>query len=431
LNLIGNAVKFTDSGQIVLSACLDGMESGTCAVHFAVKDTGIGIPPEHRERVFDAFSQADGSFTRRYGGTGLGLAISSKLIELMSGRVWLESEYGKGSTFHFTATFGVPAESDADDALPAGTSVLVGDENPAVLAVMKRVLSEAGAICAAVNSPAGVLAALDSAQTFSCGVLSTAFVNELSQIAHASLRSRLIVTGTQLELKRRPAAAGDGRLKKPILPGDLLAAVRAAARLSDEASTPSLMALSENVVRDAPAGSEDNLVPGEILIAEDNRINRTIVLKALRRAGYSVEAVENGLEATRLVERRQFDLVLMDVQMPEMDGLEATNHIREWEHRMQKPHVPIIAMTAHAMRGDRERCLAAGMDDYLAKPVKTAELLARIQRWTDRERVASDFVTATPGRSFQNARPIPCTGAHPRSQPSETRDLSPDASDAS
>jgi CheY-like chemotaxis protein len=382
VNLIGNAVKFTDAGEIVLSASLDQMGPKDCTIRFAVRDTGIGIPPEQQQRVFESFSQADGSATRRYGGTGLGLAISSKLIELMGGRIWVESEAGKGSTFRFTAKLAMspPCSSQLDGTL-AGLAVLVGEENSTRLSAFTRVLTAAGATCTAASNDQAVLAAATNGE-YSCAVLSFPLAARMAEAISTALPSSdcLITTGTQLELKSstpQPAGLLDRRLRKPILPRDLVLAVKAAT----EGRTP-LLVLNQSV--NGHAGPEisggQNARPN-VLLAEDNQINRKIALKTLERAGYCVQAVENGSQALCEVQARAFDLVLMDVQMPEMDGLEATRRIREWEHRTERGHVPIIALTAHAMRGDRERCLAAGMDDYLAKPVKSADLLSCIGHW--------------------------------------------------
>jgi two-component system sensor histidine kinase/response regulator len=377
VNLLGNAVKFTDAGEIVLFASLDSIDGGKCTIQFAVRDTGIGIPPEQQARVFDAFSQADGSCARRYGGTGLGLAISSSLIELMSGRVWLESEPGKGSSFYFTATFDLATESDGDGKLPPGLSVLLADESPSCLSVMSRLLSRAGAACTSASTPAEVREAIGSGLSFSCAVMSSTLAAATAVDVASALPSAncMVVAGTQLDHSACVPDGSERRLRKPLLPSGLLAAVRTAAAAPYDNSRVPLLMLSEGV---SPVSSHNGT---NILLAEDNLINRTIVLKSLERAGYRADAAENGREAIHLFADRKYDLVIMDIQMPEMDGFEATSRIREQESRARSGHVPIIAMTAHAMRGYRERCLDAGMDDYLSKPIKPADLISCIEHW--------------------------------------------------
>jgi signal transduction histidine kinase/DNA-binding response OmpR family regulator len=383
VNLVGNAVKFTDRGEIVVTVQVDEQTPDAVALHFEVADTGIGIAAEKHAAIFEAFAQADGSTTRRFGGTGLGLAISAQLVELMGGRIWLESEPGTGSRFHFTTRFGIGSVAAAR-VLPAqpihlrGLRVLVVDDNGTNRRILQDILTYWQMQPTTVSAGALALAELRrgvaAGQPFDL-VLLDAMMPELDGFAVAEcirtapetarLPVLMLTSSGQLGETARCRTLGvDGYLIKPIKQSDLLDAILTAlGNRSAEVEPVPLRAADATAMR-----------PLRVLLAEDNLVNQKLVTRMLEPHGHVVEVAANGRAALEALERAAFDLVLMDVQMPEMDGFEATAAIRAAE-RSSGAHLPIIAMTAHAMKGDRERCLAAGMDAYLAKPVERRELL--------------------------------------------------------
>ena len=388
VNLVGNAIKFTEHGEVVVTVELAEELASMVSLHFAVADTGIGIPPEKHAAIFEAFAQADGSTTRRYGGTGLGLAISSQLVELMGGRIWVESEPGRGSTFHFIVRFGV-GQAASVPVLPAqptrlrGLRVLVVDDNGTNRRIVQDILSYWHMRPTAVASGAAALAELrrggEAGTPFDL-VLLDAMMPELDGFAVAErIRANqetaripvlmLTSSGELGEIARSRALGIGSYLIKPIKQSDLLDAILnvLGSHTAEVASVP------------APAVEIAVCRPLRILLAEDNAINQKVVTRMLEPRGHTIQVVGNGRLALFALQRERFDLVLMDVQMPEMDGFEATAAIRARE-RETGDHVVIIAMTAHAMKGDRERCLRAGMDAYVAKPVERKELLATLAR---------------------------------------------------
>jgi PAS domain S-box-containing protein len=410
MNLIGNAIKFTDRGEVSLGVSLAAPTSPESAaqappprdpdsrvLHFAVRDTGIGIPVDKRRLIFDPFAQADGSTTRKYGGTGLGLAISSQLVTLMGGRIWVESEVGTGSTFHFTARFGIlpgaqppaPAEADLRD-LP----VLVVDDNATNRHILTELLTRWRLKPTPAASGREAIAALRRAAQagtpFPLMLLDVCMPEMDGFALAAQIRQRpelagtaviLLTSGGQPDDAARCRELGISRcLMKPVRQSDLQRALFDA-RQNSAAAGPqvSLPALPPRGLS-APRAAEQ--APGHarlrILLVEDNAVNQTLAVRLLEKQGYSVAVVNNGREALDALAEGHFDVVLMDVQMPEMDGLEATAAIRARE-RLTNTHLPIVAMTAHAMQGDRERCLAAGMDGYVSKPLKPADLFAAIE----------------------------------------------------
>ena len=389
INLVGNAIKFTDRGEVILEAEAESVTEGQVCLHFAVSDTGPGIPPDKQRIIFGAFAQADSSMARRFGGTGLGLAISARLVELMGGRIWVESELGKGSTFHFTACFGLQCEAVVKpkaqridlEAMP----VLVADDNETNRRILADMLANWRMGPTAVGSGGAALAELKRAagagEPFPL-VLLDAVMPDLDGFAVAQ------------EIKRDPALAGatimmlssaDGAgemarcrelgiavyLRKPVKQSELLDAILTA--LGELAAEPETTSAAPGVA--APS------VPCSlrVLVAEDNEFNQDVVASLLKKRGHVPVLVGNGDAALAAWEREPFDLILMDVQMPEMDGFAATQAIRAKE-KAKGGHVPIIALTAHAMKGDRERCLAAGMDAYVSKPIRAAELFEAIGR---------------------------------------------------
>ena len=392
LNLAGNAIKFTDHGEVVLrvEAPPDGVEADphSLTLHFSVSDTGVGIPREKQALIFEPFAQADTSTTRRYGGTGLGLSISMRLLEMMGGRLWLESEEGKGSTFHFTARFGmvrhVPAHAGiADRAAIENVRVLVVDDNATNRQILERTLAfwrmqptavpDAMAAhrllrdAAATGAPFGLLIA-DCHMPDVDGFM---LVEQIQRSPDLSNLATIMLTsggqrGDGLRCKELGIAA---YLIKPVLQADLMEAL-----LQVLASRSSEQKAAQVITRHS---LREGRLPLRVLIAEDNAINQKLASRLLENQGHSVVVAADGAQALQALAHESFDLILMDAQMPVMDGFEATAAIRRLEENT-RTHIPIIAMTAHAMVGDRQRCLKAGMDGYIPKPVHAQELFETI-----------------------------------------------------
>ena len=357
-------------------------------LHFAVSDTGIGIPPEKQEQIFQAFTQADSSTTRRYGGTGLGLAIAQRLVELMDGRMWVESAVGKGSTFHFTADFDTPHQPAAAagtvrrNALE-GLRVLVVDDN----ATNRRILDEMLAswrmtpttVADATSALTLLRRAADGPERFDV-VISDCQMPDVDGFTFARRLKRdpglattpvvmLTSIGHPRDVVRCRRIGVDAYLSKPVKHSDLLDALVTVFGVSTR-KPPSLTRTTRARTRAL-----------RVLVAEDNLVNRKLVTRLLQKRGHRITAVENGRAAVTALTApaaKRFDVVLMDVQMPEMNGLEATAAIRQHE-AAGGGHVPIVALTAHALQGDRERCLAAGMDAYLVKPIDVEEMIATVE----------------------------------------------------
>jgi PAS domain S-box-containing protein len=390
VNLVGNAIKFTEQGEVVVAVEAASPVADSVALHVAVKDTGIGIPADKQHLILEPFMQADGSMTRQYGGTGLGLAISKQLAELMGGQLWLESEVGRGSTFHFTACFSVQPAS-AGRQVPATPvdmhqlPVLVVDDNATNRRILHEMLAHWQMQPTTVDGGQAALAALtqakDAGTPFPLVLLDTRMPEMDGFTVAARLRQDPALVGATILMLSSTDLAGDAarcrelgipiHLTKPIIQSDLWEAIMTALRRAahDDHPTPS-------VPPPTPFGSPQGW---RILLAEDNVVNQTLAVRMLEKRGHRVEVVGTGKAALAAVAQHSFDLILMDVQMPELDGFEATAAIRARE-RESGGHLPIIAMTAHAMKGDQERCLAAGMDGYVAKPMKAGELYAVIDR---------------------------------------------------
>jgi two-component system, sensor histidine kinase and response regulator len=393
VNLVGNAVKFTERGEVVVEIERDpGSTPEVTIIHFRVRDTGIGIAKEKQAMVFGAFTQADSSTTRRYGGTGLGLAITTRLVELMGGKLWLESELGIGSTFHFTIPFGIaagPAPSqEIDPKILSHSSILVVDDNETNRLILVEMLGRWGMRVETAKSAEEALAALVRARIR--GPNFAAVISDLQmpdmdgfQLVErirespkfAAIPALILSSSAQQGERDRCRKLGiDAYLVKPIQPSELLDAILSA--LSAHTASPELEA------KGTTPAEADGRQGMKVLLAEDNAVNRTLARRLLEKHGHTVVVAENGREALETLEREPVDLVLMDVQMPEMDGLEAMAAIRERE-KLTGAHVPIIALTAHAMKGDREKCLDAGADDYLTKPIRTVELYEAVDRVND------------------------------------------------
>ena len=395
VNLAGNAIKFTEQGEILVSARIDAETApgkpGELCLHFSVSDTGIGIPEDKQRTIFEAFSQADNSTTRKYGGTGLGLAISLQLVSLMGGRIWIDSRPGQGSTFHFTARLGVQTAAAAP--LPRaevnieGLPVLVVDDNATHRRIleevltnwrMKPTLADSGEAAlremkraAAAGAPFS-LVLLDAKMPEMTGYELAAEIRQHPELARATVM--------MLSAADRPTEGPHWRdlglaayLTKPIKQSDLLDTIM------------NTLGASATLARSEGASPAQAPAPGHrplrLLLAEDNAVNQRLAVRLLEKHGHSVFVANNGKEAVAALQKEPFDAVLMDVQMPEMDGFEATAAIRAGEQGAS-PHQPIIAMTAHAMKGDRERCLEAGMDGYVSKPLQISELLSVLDRLT-------------------------------------------------
>jgi two-component system, sensor histidine kinase and response regulator len=385
INLVGNAIKFTPSGDVILCAKLESSDGRQAQVHFSVTDTGIGIPAEKHQLIFEAFSQADGSTTRNHGGTGLGLAICSHLVGLMGGRIWVDSIPGKGSTFHFTARF-EPAQcsSNALDADPPelmGIPVLVVDDNEANRRILVDMTRGWGMQTASAEDGKTALQKIQEARAAGNAfdlVIADSCMPEMSGFDLAQqINDRADLAGLKLMMLTSAGQRGDAErcrqlgigayLFKPVRKSELLSAILKVLR-QDRKSNESC------AEQDIPGRQ---LAPLRILVAEDNLVNQTVILHMLTHLGHVPTIVNNGKEALQALRTGTFDLVFMDVQMPEMDGLAATRQIRESE-KTSGAHIPIVAMTAHAMKGDRETCLDAGMDGYIAKPVTGKEIAKKI-----------------------------------------------------
>src|SRR5580704_8180936 len=360
VNLVGNAIKFTDRGEVVLRVQPEPQVDGEVRLHFSVTDTGIGIPPEKQKLIFEAFSQADNSTTRRYGGTGLGLAISQQLVELMGGRIWVESHAGQGSTFHFTATFEVqtPAGFERDSLGPQLTNLhmqpVAADGSAAALAAMEK--------SAAENHPFKVIL-LDAHMPMMDGFGLAERIQKDPRCRGIKL-IMLTSAGQPEDVSRCQTLGISAYLTKPVKQSELLDVIVSV--LSPREQQPSLASQPRR-------GSRSIRRRLKVLLAEDNAVNQLLASRILESLDHHVTVVSNGREALSAARAGRFDLIVMDVQMPEMDGFEATAAIRKLEKATGK-HIPIIAMTAHAMMGDRERCLAAGMDGYVSKPIRVADV---------------------------------------------------------
>ena len=388
VNLVGNALKFTPAGEITVLVEIKTLTKDAAWLHFSVSDTGIGIPVDKRQAIFEAFTQADGSTTRNYGGTGLGLAISSQLVKLMGGRIWVESEVGHGSKFHFTSRFDLPSTVIPKKTLNLAPElqnlrVLVVDDNATNRRILKDVLTHWSMKPLLVGDGGAALAALqnavDAKEPFDLILLDVAMpgMDGFDVLEHLG-RQPGVARPTILMLSSRSRRGDIARsrelgaaayLIKPIKPSELLNAIMTALPHALERNEPRATTPLESAVEAER--------PLRILVAEDNAINRLVAVRILQKAGHSAEVAVNGMEAVDLMANVAFDLILMDVQMPLMDGFEATARIREKEQSTGQ-HLPIVAMTAHAMKGDRERCLESGMDGYVAKPIQEKVLFAAI-----------------------------------------------------
>jgi PAS domain S-box-containing protein len=389
INLIGNAIKFTAEGEIVISVEARQETENEATFHFAVTDTGPGIPLEKQASIFEAFTQADNSTTRKYGGTGLGLSISLRLVEMMGGRMWLESEVGRGSTFRFSARFQLQNGSatrnvTADLKTLRGLSVLIVDDNATNRKILKEMLVGWGMTTVEADSGRSALVLLKQAAAGGTAftlVLLDAQMPEVDGFRVAEqIRQDPRTANSFLIMLTSAGFRGDAArcreldvqayLPKPIKHSDLLQAIQTVLSPDGRTEQPPTLVTIHSL--------REGLGHLKILLAEDNRVNQVLAVRLLEKRGYKVVLVETGKAVLEALQNEPFDLILMDVQMPELDGLQATARIRELERTTGK-HIPIVAMTAHSMVGDRERCLQAGMDAYLSKPLSIEDLFATIE----------------------------------------------------
>ncbi len=400
VNLVSNGVKFTAGGEVVVQVRTlsppepEGDDAGFWLLHFSVRDTGIGIAAERMSRLFQSFNQADASTTRQYGGTGLGLAISKRLVELMGGKMWVESVPQTGSTFHFTlplcavAQTSRPAFEEPQPQL-AKLRLLIVDDNPTHCRILSLQTAKWGMVPSQTQSAAQALEWLRAGQTFDLAILDmqmpsmdgVMLAGEIRKLPAAAALPLVLLTSMRVRADRPDLArvAFAGCITKPIKPAQLCEVLLRA------------VSGSKPCACQAPAAAKLDptlaaRLPLRILLCDDNIINQKVALRLLLQMGYRAGLAANGLEALAALERQPYDLIFMDVMMPEMSGLEATRLIRERQRQPErfpnyKSPILIVAMTASAMRGDREKCLAAGMDDYIAKPVRLEDVQAIVERW--------------------------------------------------
>jgi PAS domain S-box-containing protein len=424
-NLAGNAVKFTAAGEIAVRASLVSETEADCVIRFSVKDTGIGIPADKQEDLFQKFTQADASTTRKYGGTGLGLAISKQLSEMMGGDIGVVSEEGRGSEFWFTACFPKQAERHRPVISPEvvrGTHVLIVDDNATnreVLTLQLQAWDVRSEV--ASNGPEGLQAlylARDAGDRFQVAVLDMQMPG-MDGVALAkaikidpTLAETRLVLFTSLaqrgEAKHMKAIGFSGYLTKPARHAEILHCLSAVLTGQDAGLESDPIVTRHGLREQRPVFTGRK---ARILMAEDNITNQQVAIGILEKFGLRVDAVANGAEAVRAVAALPYDLVLMDVQMPEMDGFEATQRIRTTEG--PRCNVPIIAMTAHAMTGDRDRCLAAGMNDYVAKPVSPRALADVLNKWLSNETAAGGPQAFAAGSTSKAAPPASAAGTDP------------------
>jgi two-component system sensor histidine kinase/response regulator len=392
VNLLGNAIKFTEKGEVIVGVDLQEETKNQATLLFSVTDTGMGIPKENLKYIFESFTQADGSTTRKYGGTGLGLSICKRLIELMKGQIGVDSEPGKGSRFWFSVTLEKQEELREELPIPPdirGMRVLVVDDNKTNRTILVKMLESFGCSSEAVERGNQAIDTLKRAaqkeklfdlvllDMLMPGMDGEQVLRTIKKDPEIKDTTVIILTslGERGDASRLEALGCAGYLLKPIKQSQLFDTIITI--LSRQSSTtgnkPSGIVTRHTLV-------EEKRRRIRLLLAEDNPMNQKLAIALLKRAGYLVDAVENGQMVMDALKCKSYDLILMDVQMPEMDGMKTTQAIRESQGK--KKHTPIIAMTAHAMKGDRERCLQAGMDDYISKPIEPQELMQAIKKWT-------------------------------------------------
>jgi len=412
VNLVGNSIKFTESGDILLSVEQEAESSGSVSIHFAIKDTGVGIPADKLQSIFEPFAQADGSTSRKYGGTGLGLTICAKLVEMMQGRIWVESQEGKGATFHFTVTFGIqekpslrppPVQPNQLRNLP----VLIVDDNFINRRILQDMVTRWGMLPIAVGSGAAAIEELEKAWSRNSLFPLILLDSQMPGMDGFVLAERILKEAdlgpVEILMLTSAGQLGDAArcrelgirayLAKPFHQAELLEAICQTINKTE-----------------FPAGSAANALPlvtrhtlredehrARVLLAEDNVVNQTLAVRLLEKRGYYVKVAGDGRGAVDALETGQFDIILMDIQMPGMDGFEATAAIRAKE-KINGGHIPIIALTAHALKGDEEECISSGMDGYVSKPIHAVALVSMIEKLLDGKRsVRADHSDDVPG----------------------------------
>jgi CheY-like chemotaxis protein/HPt (histidine-containing phosphotransfer) domain-containing protein len=389
VNLVGNAIKFTQEGEVAVTVAMESKTNNHAVLHFTVNDTGIGIPLEKQNLIFEAFEQADGSTTRKYGGTGLGLAISRQLARMMGGHVWVESEPDKGSRFHFTVSFELQPTSPVIGTSKQarnleGVPVLVVDDNRTNRTILEKTLLYWKMKPTAVASAREALEALEQAHKrgtpFSVMLTDCLMpemdgfqlIDEINKHPEISAPRIIMLTsaGERGDVSRSRDLGAAAYLLEPVSQSDLLNTISRALQFPSRKEVSTARATQLSI----PESSRSL----RILVAEDNPVNQKLATKILQKMGHRVTVVGDGKKAVETLGQETFDLVMMDVQMPVMGGFEATQTIRAQEKHSGK-HIPIVAMTAHAMKGDRERCLEAGMDGYVSKPINLQDLYDAIE----------------------------------------------------
>ncbi|MEW5900749.1 MAG: response regulator, partial [Acidobacteriota bacterium] len=402
-NLVGNAIKFTEKGEIVLTVEESDRAKDGLVLHFSIADTGIGIPLDKQRIIFDVFAQADSSMTRKYGGTGLGLAICSQLVDLLGGRIWVESTAGQGSRFHFTAYFGLQhagTQKASPAAAPplAGLPLLLVEDNATSRLYLRQWTShwglktkEAQSADEAIvileqakekNKPFRIIL-LDATLPANDSFITLDYIKDNPEIA-SSIIMMMSSTSSRVDATPWLKLGISSHLSKPIKPTDLKKSLLQLLGLS---AKPDEQAAAETQLSASPIRQTYR-----ILIAEDNLVNQRVAIYMLEKQGHQVLGAMNGEEALEALEKGNYELILMDVQMPKMDGFQTTRTIREREKKTGL-HIPIVAMTAHAMKGDRERCLEVGMDDYISKPLNAKQLNETILRVMSQHQAAPDSST--------------------------------------
>jgi PAS domain S-box-containing protein len=387
INLVNNAIKFTDRGEVFVSATLSWKLGEQLALKFSVKDTGIGISADKLDRLFKAFSQVDSSTTRKYGGTGLGLAISQRLTELMGGNIWAESEPGTGSTFHFTIKSSTPP---ADAMLPtvylrskvpelSGKRVLVIDDNETNLMILRMYCENWGMIPRTTPSPRKALEWVRKGDPFDAAILDM-MIPEMDGLELAR-EIRALRTRESLPLI---LCSSSGQSATQFSSGDLFSAVLTKPIKQDQIFETVMAAVTgtmQAIKKASPIAAKTPMerIPLSILVAEDNPVNQKLLVRVLQQLGYSADLADNGLEVLKAVDNTRYNLIFMDVHMPEMDGLETTRKIVNSTNQNERP--VIVAVTADALQGDKDKCIEAGMDDYITKPIRIADIQAILQRW--------------------------------------------------
>ncbi len=404
INLMGNAIKFTDQGEVALKVAVESKSDEDCVLHFIVSDTGIGIPLDKQKSIFDAFSQADNSTTRKYGGTGLGLSISMRLVAMMGGKIWVESQPGQGSQFHFTIRLGVAESTTPEIGVIAppeilrDVKVLIVDDNPTNRRILEGMLKRWEMKSTSVEGGEAALLELTQADKTGApyaliltdmhmpGMDGFALIERIRQRSELSAAIVMMLTsaGHRGDASRCQELGISAYLLKPIRQSELREAI---ARVLGAHETHGAIPL---ITRYSLGDARDPSTILRVLLAEDNAVNQRVASRLLEKRGHKVHVVANGHEAVEMVGKETFDLVFMDVQMPEMDGFEATAAIRKQELGT-KIRLPVIALTAHAMKGDRERCIAAGMDGYLSKPIRAQELDEVLQTYLSRSAEVGNF----------------------------------------